>query len=131
VFLHLLCLLFLHYNYYINTEKENIMPCRSYESDSSYQDNRIDELKEQNDRLARIACDAMTRLIELSTRTKSSLVINAETHAWWVKHQAADKAEQLRIANEAAKVRKAEEVATKRMTVIKSLTKEQREALGF
>lgn len=109
------------------------MPCRDYQSDSSYAASQVDELKAQNDRLARIACEAMTKLTEFTNSTSKpyTYTLTRETHEWWTKHQEADKAEQLRKAREAAKARKAEEAAKRRQAAINSLTKEQREALGF
>lgn len=110
------------------------MPCRDYESDwgrSNYSNAEFEALKVQNDRLARVACEAMTRLTELADRTKRTYTLTQETYEWWAKHQEADRAEQLRISKEKEKVRRAEEAAKRRADAIKSLSKEQRNALGL
>ena len=64
------------------------MPCRDYE----YIDNAnsFSKLKEQNDRLARIACKAMTALTELG-KEDFLILKDDEVREWWEKHQIADR----------------------------------------
>jgi ABC-type cobalamin/Fe3+-siderophores transport system ATPase subunit len=74
--------------------KENNMPCRSYEDDyhtgpptDSWQ---YKELKKINDRLARIACKAMTELVEQG-KADFLVIRDDEVREWWDKHQEADR----------------------------------------
>lgn len=81
------------------------MPCRSYEADnfSSSNDREIKDLKKLADKLARIACKAMT---ELERQGVEDLFIlkDDEVRTWWSAHkiadakEAAEKAEKIRIA---------------------------------
>lgn len=96
------------------------MPCRDYEDDYGWEGR---QLREQNDRLARIACAAMTEL-EANGIEDALLLKNAELREWWAAHKEAD-----RKAHEAAeaKRRKAE---LKRQALAK-LSAEELEALGI
>ena len=102
------------------------MPCRDYES-ASYTSPTASweykDLQKQNDRLARIACKAMTELVE---QGKADFLIlrDDEVREWWEKHQEAD-----RKAQEA-------EVEKRRIAKIKKdalakLSPEERKALGI
>ena len=67
------------------------MPCRDYEDDRSYHDydSEVRSLRKQNDRLARIACKAMTTLEELE-KEDFLLLKDEEVREWWKKHKEAD-----------------------------------------
>lgn len=67
------------------------MPCRDYEDDRRYDeyDARVQSLKKQNDRLARIACRAMTAL-EQDGRADLLLLADEEVRSWWEQHKIAD-----------------------------------------
>lgn len=84
------------------------MPCRSYESDG-YSDNsaELKQLKAIADKLARIACKAMTEL-EKNGVEDFLLLQDDELRNWWKQHKIDDaKAEAARKAKrEAAKLRK-------------------------
>jgi hypothetical protein len=68
------------------------MPCRDYDYDSaSYSTSYSNsQLVKQNDRLARIACKAMTALAELG-KEDFLILKDDEVREWWEKHQAADR----------------------------------------
>jgi cytosine/adenosine deaminase-related metal-dependent hydrolase len=103
------------------------MPCRSYEDDyrtgSPTESWQYKELKENNDKLARIACKAMTELVKQGTA--DFLVIrDDEVREWWEKHQEAD-----RKAQE-AKAEKARLAKAKKDALAK-LTPEEKKILGL
>jgi hypothetical protein len=106
------------------------MPCRDYESSysgSSYTETR---LKEQCDRLARIACKAMTAL-EKDGHADFLLIKDEEVRDWWLQHKEADRK---RMEEEARK--KAERAEKKRLKQIKEdllgrLTEDEKKALGI
>ena len=103
------------------------MPCRSYEDD--YRDGspteswQYRELKANNDKLARIACKAMTEL-ESNSIGAFLLLKDDEVRTWWLAHKEAD-----RKAQE-ARVEKAR-VAKVRRDALKKLTDEERKVLGI
>lgn len=106
------------------------MPCRDYETlGESYRSDRIDALEIQNNRLARIACEAMTELTKVKNLKGSGMT--AETIEWWIAHQKADKAEQERLAKEKEHNKQLAIKAQKRKDMIKAMSKEQREILGL
>lgn len=101
------------------------MPCRDYESDSwnngSYEE--ISRLKDQANRLARIACKAMTALEE-DGRADLLLLKDDEVRKWWTAHQEADRKEKARVAEKERRERvKAEALAR--------LSQEEKELLGL
>lgn len=100
------------------------MPCRDYESDSwgSGSADRA-KLKAQADKMARIACKAMTALEE--NGIEDFLVLkDEEVREWWAQHKEADRREQARIAEKERRERvKAEALA--------KLSSEERELLGL
>lgn len=107
------------------------MPCRDYETSynngPSYTETR---LKEQCDRLARIACKAMTAL-EKDGHADFLLIKDDEVRTWWEQHKEADRK---RMEEEARK--KAERAEKKRLKQIKAellerLTEDERKALGI
>ena len=96
------------------------MPCKDYESD--YHDD-VEELKEQCDRLARIACKAMQELED--NGIEDMLVLkDDEVRDWWLKHKEAD-----RKARE--KREKAERRAQVKAEALSKLSSEEREVLGI
>ena len=102
------------------------MPCRDYESDSwsSYDSSReFQKLKQQADKLARIACKAMTALEE-SEKEDFLLLKDDEVREWWQAHKEADRKEKARLAEKERRARvKAEALAR--------LSDEEKELLGL
>ena len=103
------------------------MPCRSYEDDyrsgeptDSWQ---YKELKANNDKLARIACKAMTELVK-SGYADFLVLKDDEVRDWWEKHQEAD-----RKARE--KEERKKQVAKTRREALKKLSDEEKIALGL
>lgn len=102
------------------------MPCRDYESDrySSPTDSwQYQEMKDRADMLARIACKAMTELVEQG-RADFLVLRDDEVRAWWEKHQEAD-----RKARE--KEERKKQVAKTRREALKKLSDEEKIALGL
>ena len=99
------------------------MPCRDYESDSpSYYDDYT-RMKKQADKLARIACKALTALEELE-KEDFLLLKDDEVRTWWMQHQEADRAEKAKVAEKARRARiKAD--------VLNRLTDEEKLILGL
>jgi ribosomal protein S1 len=103
------------------------MPCRSYEDDyrigeptNSWQ---YKELKANNDKLARIACKAMTELVK-SGYADFLVLKDDEVSEWWEKHQEAD-----RKARE--KEERKKERTKLRHAALRKLTEEEKIALGL
>ena len=107
------------------------MPCRSYETDWFDLRGRVTmseakELKEECDKLARIACKAMYAIEQLDPDLKSFK--DTESRRWWAKHK---KADQEREAKEQqAQVKKAE-AEKLRLQALAKLTPEEIEAYGL
>ena len=101
------------------------MPCMSYDTNwaNSDSDSRVKKLKAECDKLARIACAAMT---ELEKQGKEDFLIlkNEEVGHWWAKHKEADRKEQERLTEIERKKRVKEEA-------LKRLTEEEKELLGL
>lgn len=101
------------------------MPCQSYDNDwdRGSDERKIRELKAQCDKLARIACKAMTEL-ERNEVEDLLLLQDDEVRVWWQKHKEDDAREQARLAEIERKERvKAEALAR--------LSAEERELLGL
>jgi hypothetical protein len=101
------------------------MPCQSYDNDwdSGSSERKIRELKKQADKLARIACKALTEL-EKNGVEDLLLLKDDEVRQWWQKHKEDDAREQARLAEVERKERiKAEALA--------SLSDEAKELLGL
>ena len=104
------------------------MPCMSYESDWVHEKPRNSEvmiLKQEADKLARIACQAMA-LIEKSDPTLKGM--NAEAKKWYEKHKKADAA---RIEKENKEKAKKAEAAQLRKAALAKLTPEEIKAFGI
>ena len=101
------------------------MPCMSYDTNWAHDSNDRDvkRLKAEADKLARIACAAMT---ELEKMGKEDFLIlkNEEVGHWWAAHKEADRKEQERIAEVERKKRVKEEALAR-------LTDEEKELLGL
>ena len=67
------------------------MPCRDYEDEmrGNGDAERINDLQNQNDRLARIACKVMQHLEDIEMED-FILLRDKEVREWWAKHKAAD-----------------------------------------
>lgn len=107
------------------------MPCRDYESDSwgrvgGIAPSDYNKLKDQADRLARIACKAMYALENDSPLDE--LMEDAEIAKWWPAHKKADEARKKK--EEAEKLKRAEELKLKKAALAK-LTPEEIEAFGL
>jgi hypothetical protein len=106
------------------------MPCRSYESDwfdpSRSRSHEAMVLKQECDKLARIACKAITLLEQLDPGLKSFK--DTESRKWWVAHQKADKA---RIEKEAKEQAKLDEQEKLRQAALAKLTPEEIAAFGL
>jgi succinate dehydrogenase flavin-adding protein (antitoxin of CptAB toxin-antitoxin module) len=101
------------------------MPCKSYEDDwdRGSDERKIRELKAQCDKLARIACKAMTEL-EKNEVEDLLLLQDDEVRVWWKKHKEDDAREQARIAELLRRERVKEEALAR-------LSAEEKELLGL
>jgi hypothetical protein len=101
------------------------MPCMSYESDwardSGY--NEVKRIKKEADKLARIACKALTEL-ESQGRADFLLLKDEEVRSWWEKHQEDDQR-----AREKAEARARREQL--KQGALAKLSDEERKVLGI
>lgn len=106
------------------------MPCMSYETEWFHSNPRRTHtetaLKSECDRLARIACKAMTALEQLDPELKSFK--DTESRKWWGDHKKADKARMDREAKEKAKLEEQEKL---RQAAMAKLTPEEIAAFGL
>lgn len=107
------------------------MPCLSYDTEWVHNSSRSRShetmvLKSECDRLARIACKAMTLLEQLDPGLKSFK--DTEARKWWADHQKADKARMEKEAKEKAKLDEQEEL---RKAALAKLTPEEIMAFGL
>lgn len=108
------------------------MPCMSYDSgwanDRSYSNNReIKALKAEADKLARIACQALTALEQMDSDA-SILHTDSELTRWWDAHKKADAA---RLDKERKEKEKKAKQARLRKEALAKLTAEERELFGL
>jgi len=96
------------------------MPCMSYDDRPDYS---AREWKSKTDMLARIACKAMTELVEQG-KADFLLIKDDEVRDWWEQHQEADR--QAREARE-----KKEREAKIRKEALAKLTAEEKKILGI
>jgi hypothetical protein len=101
------------------------MPCQSYDTNWAHDSNsdEVKRLKKETDKLARIACKALTALEELE-QEDFLILKDDEVREWWSAHKEADRKEQERIAEKERKERMREEALAK-------LSSEERELLGL
>ena len=101
------------------------MPCMSYDTNwaHSSSDSDVRRLKKEADKLARIACAAMT---ELEKMGKEDFLIlkNEEVGHWWAAHKEADRKERERVAELERRERLKKEALDR-------LTDEEKELLGL
>ena len=109
------------------------MPCLSYETEwvhdlsrASRKTNEVIALKNECDRLARIACKAITQLEQLDPELKTFK--DTESRKWWAAHKKADAA---RIAKEEKENAKKLEQERLRKEALAKLTPEEIEAIGL
>lgn len=109
------------------------MPCRSYETEwvhdisrAGRKTNEVVALKQECDRLARIACRAITELEKLDPELKNFK--DRESRKWWADHKKADAARIAKEEKEKAKLDAAEKL---RKDALAKLTKEEIEAFGL
>lgn len=101
------------------------MPCQSYESSwaNDSNDREVRRLKAEADKLARIACKALT-VLEENGVGDFLLLKDDEVADWWSAHKEADRKEQARLAELERRERvKAEALAR--------LSTEEKELLGL
>lgn len=98
------------------------MPCRDYYSDDAHDWHR-EAYKEQCDKLARIACAAMTELEQVG-KAEFLVLRNEEVRDWWEEHKEADRKERARIAELERRERVKQEALAR-------LTDEEKELLGL
>jgi hypothetical protein len=67
------------------------MPCRDYNDhdENAFHQRQVDLLQERNDKLARIACKAMTLIEELG-KEDFLLLEDEEVREWWANHKIMD-----------------------------------------
>lgn len=101
------------------------MPCQSYESSWAGNSNDADvrRLKKEADKLARIACAALTELEKVG-KAEFLVLKNDELREWWEAHKEADRKERARIAE----LERRERVKEKALA---RLTEEEKELLGL
>lgn len=99
------------------------MPCRDYESDSWDHSSENRKLKQQADKLARIACKAMQALEELE-QEDFLLLKDDEVREWWTAHKEADRKERARVAE----LQRREAV---KQEALNKLSAEEKELLGL
>ena len=101
------------------------MPCQSYETSwaQSSSDRDIKKLKAEADKLARIACKAMTALEEAG-QEDFLLLKDEEVRTWWAKHKEADAKAKAEREEKARMARIKKEALSK-------LSTEERKALGI
>lgn len=102
------------------------MPCQSYDNDYMREpnyDSQMRSLKKQADKLARIACKALTEL-EKNEVEDLLLLKDEEVRVWWKKHKEDDAREQARLAEIERKERVKQEALAK-------LSDEERKLLGI
>lgn len=96
------------------------MPCMSYDDDPGYNER---QWKAKTDKLARIACKALTEL-EKQGRADFLLIDDTEVRDWWTAHKVAD------AKAKAAKEERARREQVKQDALAK-LTAEERKVLGI
>ena len=103
------------------------MPCRDYDTrwddDWRSPSSRNDEIKEHTDKLARIACKAMTELVK-SGHADFLILKDDEVREWWEQHQEAD-----RKAKEALAEKR--RIAKLKKEALAKLSDEEKKVLGI
>lgn len=101
------------------------MPCMSYSSNwaKNSNDRDIRALKQEADKLARIACKALQALEDMG-KEDFILLKDDEVREWWQQHQEADR--RARAAEEAKRLKK-----EARARAIAKLTDEEKVLLGL
>ena len=109
------------------------MPCLSYETEWVREPHRASRvtsevlaLKNECDRLARIACNAITALEQLDPELKTFK--DRDSRKWWADHKKADAARMAKEEKE--KVKRIEEDKVRQAALAK-LTKEEIELFGL
>ena len=90
------------------------MPCMSYDTNwaSSSTNREVKTLKQEADKLARIACKAMTELVK-SGHADFLVLKDDEVREWWEKHQEDDRKAQEAKAEKARKAKLRKEALAK------------------
>lgn len=101
------------------------MPCQSYETNwaHDYDDTKLRKLKAEADKLARIACKAMTELEKMG-KEDFLLLRDNEIREWWEAHKEADRREQARLAE----IERRERIKSEALA---RLSDEEQELLGL
>ena len=108
------------------------MPCMSYDTNwaserTSVSMRDLKNLKEEADKLARIACLALTELEKVDPES-GVLTFPSELTRWWSAHKKADEA---RIEKEQKEKAKIAEQKRLRKAALAKLTPEERAAFGL
>jgi len=101
------------------------MPCMSYDTNwaKTSSDRDIKRLKQEADKLARIACKALAALEDMG-KEDFLLLKDDEIRVWWAAHKEADRA-----AREAERVKQERKEAKERL--LARLTDEEKILLGL
>lgn len=101
------------------------MPCMSYDTNwaNGSSNSEVRKLKAETDKLARIACAALTELEKVGY-AEFLVLKNDELREWWEKHKEEDRKEQARLAEVERKERVKREALAR-------LTAEEKELLGL
>jgi hypothetical protein len=106
------------------------MPCRDYDSDAEYFQQRERELKTKLDLVARVACKAMTELEAYEVHW-SIMLRDEEVRTWWSRHKELDaKARRLEEENR-KKAQEKKRLAAIKKEVLSRLTDDEKKALGI
>lgn len=105
------------------------MPCQSYGDDPVYTDPSEKKLR---DRLARIACRALTHIEETDPAGLTAVVLrDQETADWWHEHKIADAKQKEKERAVIEKKRMIEERKAKKREILSRLSEEDRAILGM
>lgn len=105
------------------------MPCRDYELDNNW--DKIDELRSQCDKLARIACKALTHIEESADGLEILILKDPEIEQWWKEHKEADRLAREKKEREEAEKREKKRLQDLRKQLLNRLTPDEKKALGL
>lgn len=106
------------------------MPCRDWEGvDSSYSSSDYDAVSNRLDKTTRILCEVLTHCCGKGIIDPA--VFSKETQEWWKKHQEDDRIHREREEENKKRREREKKKEEEKKQVIKSLTPEQRKALGL
>jgi hypothetical protein len=106
------------------------MPCRDYDSDAEYFQQRERELKTKLDLVTRVACKAMTELERYGVAA-AILLRDREVDSWWHRHKELDRAERKKEEEKRKKAEEKKRLAAIKKEVLSRLTDDEKKALGI